>query len=270
MHAVDTLLTHATGPSIRPVLRRLTRGDLPRGRFGLASTRALVTLALGAGFVAAGAAGWFGTTQDDRTWTREFAIEPGGLGPTGRNPYFILEPHYRLVLANGQDRLVITVLDETRPVDGVETRVVEERETEAGALIEVSRNFYAISRRTNSVFYFGEEVDMYRDGRVTGHEGAWRSGAAGARFGLMMPGVPLLRGRYYQEIAPGVALDRAEIVSTGDTLTTPAGVFRQVLRTDETTPLERGARESKRYAPGIGLIQDGSLKLVSYGPAGRD
>jgi hypothetical protein len=227
-------------------------------------------LAVGAALlVTAGAAGWVSVAQDDRSWTQEFTIEPGELATTGRNPFFVLEPRYVLVLEDGEDRLVITVLDETRTIDGVETRVVEERETEGGALVEVSRNFYAISRRTNSVFYFGEEVDMYAAGKVTGHEGAWVSGAKGARFGLMMPGVPLLRGRYYQEIAPGIAMDRAEIVSITDTLATPAGIFRHVLRTDETTPLERGARESKRYAPGIGLIQDGSLKLVSHGvPAG--
>lgn len=231
--------------------------------------RSLAWLAIGAGLAAAGAAGWVGAAQDDRSWTQAFTIESGELGPTGRNPYFALEPRHVLVLEDGKDRLVITVLDETRMVDGVETRVVEERETEDGALVEVSRNFYAISRRTNSVFYFGEEVDMYDDGKVTSHEGAWLAGAKGARFGLMMPGVPLLKGRYYQEIAPGIAMDRAEIMSISDTLATPAGVFRRVLRVEETTPLERGVRESKRYAPGIGLIQDGSLKLVSHGIPGR-
>jgi hypothetical protein len=232
--------------------------------------KSLLLLALGAGIGAAGITGLERVAQDDRSWTREFQIEPGELGPTGRNPYFVLEPRYRMVLENGKDRLVITALDETRVVDGVETRIVEERETENGALVEVSRNFYAISRRTNSVFYFGEEVDMYDGGKVVSHEGAWVSGAGRAHFGLMMPGVPLLRGRYYQEIAPGVAMDRAEIMSISDTLTTPAGVFRAVLRVEETTPLERGARESKRYAAGIGLIQDGSLKLVSHGTGGRD
>jgi hypothetical protein len=80
-----------------------------------------------------------------------------------------------------------------------------------------------------------------------------------------MPGLPLLRARYYQEIAPRVAMDRAEIASTADTLVTPAGRFTRVLRTEETTPLERTARETKRYASGVGLIQDGDLRLVAHG-----
>lgn len=208
------------------------------------------------------------TTIDDAAFTRTFAIEMGDLRSSGRNPWFSLEPGYTLRLEGGGTELVITVLDETVVVDGVETRVVEERESEDGQLVEVSRNFFAISARTNSVFYFGEEVDIYEDGRVVRHEGAWRSGVDGAVFGLMMPGLPLLGARHFQEIAPRVAMDRAQIVSVTDSLDTPAGSFRNVLTVEETTPLEPGVREHKRYAPGVGLIQDGSLRLVGHGMRG--
>jgi hypothetical protein len=40
--------------------------------------------------------------------------------------------------------LTITVLNETREVKGTETRVIEERETFGGELVEISRNFFAI------------------------------------------------------------------------------------------------------------------------------
>lgn len=205
---------------------------------------------------------------DDERWTARFPENPGDLVSTGRNPFFILEPGYTLRLADTMEELVITVLDETRMVDGVETRVVEERESEAGELIEVSRNFYAISRKTNAVYYFGEEVDVYSSGRLVGHEGAWEAGVDGARFGLMMPGLPLLGGRYYQEAAPGVAMDRAEIVSLTDSVNAPAGTFVDVLKTEESTPLEPGVLEYKYYGPGVGLLQDGSLRLVSFGQGG--
>ena len=223
--------------------------------------KALIVASLGV-FVAATAAT---VVQPDQSWTQQFGVEPGELGPTGRNPYVVLEPGYRMVLEGGTVRLVVTVLKETRQVDGVETRVVEERETDGGQLVEVSRNFFAISKRTNSVFYFGEEVDMYKNGKVTSHEGAWLSGVAGAHFGLLMPGLPLLNARYYQEIAPRVAMDRAQIISATGTLKTPAGAFTNVLEIEETTPLEPGTREYKCYASGVGLIQDGSLKLVRHG-----
>jgi len=202
---------------------------------------------------------------DNDAWASTFAVEPGELVAAGRNPYFILEPGYQLILEKGSVRLAVTVLDATRTIAGVETRVVEERETNDGKPVEVSRNYFAISRRTNSVFYFGEDVDMYKNGAIVSHEGAWLAGANGAKFGLAMPGDPRLKERYYQEIAPNVAMDRAEVVSLSARVTTPAGVFTNCLKTQETTPLERGTREAKYYARGIGLVQDGALKLVRHG-----
>lgn len=198
-------------------------------------------------------------------WTSDFTVNRSELSATGRNPYFILEPGYELVFEGGRVRLVVTVLNDLRTVDGVETRVVEERETRNGKLVEVSRNYFAISGRSKDVFYFGEDVDNYRSGKVVNHEGAWLSGLKGARFGLMMPGQALPGLRHYQELAPRVAMDRAEIVSVNEAVSTPAGEFKDCLKIEETTPLEPGLREYKYYASGIGLVQDGALKLVKYG-----
>jgi hypothetical protein len=201
------------------------------------------------------------------TWTAEFFIEKGELASTGKNPFFILEPGYQLILEGDGERHVVTVLDETKMVDGVEARVVEEHESKNGKVAEVSRNYYAISKRSNSVFYMGEEVDVYKDGKVAGHEGSWLSGVKGAKFGLMMAGTPLLRARYQQEVAPGVALDRAEIVSISETVKTTAGEFKNCLKIEESTPLEPGTKGYKYYAAGVGLVQDGKLLLVKYGKA---
>jgi len=221
----------------------------------------ILVLTIGAAFAA--------FAQDkatERPFSDSFAVDEKDLATTGRNPYFILEPGYQLVLENKKKKevLVITVLDETRKIGGVETRIIEERETVDGQPKEVSRNFFAICKRSNSVYYFGEEVDEYKDGTVAGHPGAWLHGEKGARFGLMMPGLPLVGARYYQEVAPGVAMDRAEIQSVNDSLETPAGKFEKVLTIEETTPLEPD-RAHKKYAPGIGLLSDGDLKLVKYG-----
>src|SRR5262245_43586475 len=129
-----------------------------------------------------------GASLRAETWTTEFPIDKQDLASIGRNPYFILEPGHSLVLRAGDVELTITVLNETKMVDGVQTRVVEERETKAGKLSEISRNYFAISKRTNNVFYFGEDVDIYEGGKVVGHAGAWLSGVNVARFGLFVPG----------------------------------------------------------------------------------
>ena len=204
--------------------------------------------------------------KNERPFTDTFAVDEKDFVTTGRNPYFILEPGYQLVLENKKKKevLVITVLEETRKVGGIETRVIEEHESVDGQPKEISRNFFALCKRSNSVYYFGEEVDEYKDGKIAGHPGAWLHGEKGARFGLMMPGLPLVGARYYQEVAPGVAMDRAEIQSVTDTFETPAGKFEKVLTIEETTPLESD-RAHKKYAPGIGIISDGDLKLTKHG-----
>ena len=198
-------------------------------------------------------------------WVDTFAVDKKDFVSAGSNDYFRLEPGYFLVLEKGNVRLIITVLDETKIVDGVETRVVEERESKGGKLLEVSRNYFAFNTADRGVYYFGEAVDIYKDGKIVGHEGEWESGRNEARFGLMVPGKPEVGAKFYQEIAPGVAKDRAEVVALDATIKTPAGEFRGCLKFVETTPLEPLAREAKVYAPGIGLVKDGSLLLVEYG-----
>ncbi|MEX2721831.1 MAG: hypothetical protein Q6362_010545 [Candidatus Wukongarchaeota archaeon] len=201
------------------------------------------------------------------TWTETFNIEGCNFSATGRNDYFILEPGYQLIFEGEEDGdtviLNITVLDNITMIGGIETRVVVETETLNGELVEISRNFFTICNETNSVFYFGEEVDIYENGVVVSHEGAWIAFSNDAKPGVMMPGIILLGARYYQEIAPGVAEDRAEIISMTETVQTPFGTFENCLKIEETTPLEPGVKEYKYYAAGIGLIQDGDLKLTS-------
>jgi hypothetical protein len=154
-------------------------------------------------------------------------------------------------------------------VDGVLTRVVEEREEKDGKLYEVSRNFFVIGAQTNNVYYFGEDVDFYnKKGEVISHEGSWRSGVDGAKYGLQMPGEIRVGQRYYQEVAPKVALDRAEHVSKTARVNTQAGRFRNTLKVRETTPLEPKVEEFKFHAKGVGIVKDGAVKLVSYGYSG--
>jgi hypothetical protein len=155
---------------------------------------------------------------------------------------------------------------------GVEVRRVGRERGGRGmldALVDGQDGQVAGGKRTSSVFYFGEDVDTYKDGKVVDHEGSWLAGVKGARFGLMMPGTALLKGRYYQEVAPGTAMDRAEIVGTAETVTTPAGALKNCLKTEESTPLEPDKKASRDYAPGAGSVQEGPLKLVKYGNANK-
>jgi len=201
------------------------------------------------------------------SWRQSFPTDGLDLRTVGENAFFILKPGYQLTLRESgktPTTLVVTVLNETKNVGGIETRVVEERESKGAELVEVSRNYFAIDDKTKDVYYLGEDVDMYKNGKITSHEGSWHHGTAGARLGLFVPGKAALGLRFYQEQAPGVAMDRVEIVSLTDTLATPAGTFKGCLKIKESSPLEPLVHDYKTFAPGIGLIKDGDAVLVSF------
>ena len=224
----------------------------------------LILIILSICFVSCGES-WNSNAMDDASWLKEFNLADRTLVPTGRNEYFILESGYQLVLERINERLAITVLDETREIAGITTRVVEEREWKYGRLYEVSRNFFAIDEKTKDVFYFGEEVDFYKNGKITSHRGAWLAGVDGANAGLAMPGQLVLGMKYYQEMAPEKAMDRAEIIDLEYEIETPAGTFSKCLKTKEGSALKLWEKEYKSYASGIGLIQDQKLLLTKYG-----
>lgn len=207
---------------------------------------------------------------DSGATMKEFDLSKHTLMTTGRNDFFILETGYRLVLDGGMTEMQITVLEETRMIGDIETRVVEEREWEEGSLTEVSRNFYAISRETGDVFYFGEEVEKYTQGKMTGHEGAWQAWEHGAMPGMIMPGEPREGMRFFMGMAPQKAMDWAEIVSLDAALRTPVGLHENCLKVREGTQLNPDEEEFKTYARGIGLIRAENMFLVEYGFSNKE
>jgi len=201
--------------------------------------------------------------EQTRKWTESFGQENCTFSSVGRNRFFSLEPGYQLVLESSSEKVVITVLEQTKKIGNVKTRVIEEREEKDGKLAEVSRNFFAICKEHGDVFYFGEEVDDYKDGKIVAHSGAWRADEANSKAGVIMPGTILLGARHYQEIAPN-AMDRAEIISDDVTMETPAGIFKNCIRVEETSGLDPDEKCYKTYAPGVGIIQDEDLLLTRY------
>jgi hypothetical protein len=205
-------------------------------------------------------------------FTTEFDRERCTFATTGSNPYFPLWPGYALLLEGEEEddegeiveiEALLTVTTDTELVDGVLTRVVEERESEDGELVEVSRNFMAHCRETGDVWYFGEDVDDYEDGEIVGHEGGWRAGIGGALPGLIMPGTPLLGARFQQELALGVAEDRGEVVALEENVTIGGVTFERVLRILDTNALSPSSEgDVKLYAHGIGIVADEELELT--------
>jgi hypothetical protein len=129
-----------------------------------------------------------------------------------------------------------------------------------GKLVEISRNYFATDPTTGDVYYFGEDVDIYEDGKVVSHDGAWHSGVNGVKFGLIMPGKPSVGDRFYLEDAPG-AVERVEVVDVDATLETPLRSFGKVVRCQESDVLDGGVSH-KWYAEDIGMVGDDEMRAI--------
>ena len=253
--------------------------------------------------------------SDDSLFTMDFRIEDCKFRTIGINPFFILQPGYQVVLVTPDDAVddegmpvdreksVETVLYDTQKItldDGrrIKTRVVEERAFEwddeemEWVTIEISLNYFAVCKKTNAVYYFGElsrdcpagfdeddvctgDPDDPDEGEST--EGSWEAGIDGAMPGLMMAGTPLLGSKYFQEIAEEQeAVDRGEIVALGLDVEVPAGEWSGCIEIYDTNPMEAedggcdGENDPKLYCPEVGLVKDQFLELVSFDYVGRD
>jgi len=204
--------------------------------------------------------------QDNGDFTDSFRIDDCTFVNDAYHPLWSLVPGTILAYAGIEDgetvEQIITVLDETFMVIGVETRVVEERGIEDGELVEVSRNYFAICEETNDVYYFGEDVDDYENGEIVDHPGVWLAGVNGAKPGILIPGTVLLGAKYYQETDLETALDRAENIALDSEVVTPFVTFSETFETLETSPLEPGDESIKNYAAGIGLVFDDVIFLT--------
>ena len=188
----------------------------------------------------------------------------------GNNPFFKLTPGYRIVLENDEEKVIVTVLDDTKVVQGVRTRVVveDEFEKDGGEWVRVERslNYFARCLETNSIFYFGEDVENYEDGVFVDSEGAWLAGRHGAKPGIIMPGTPLVGGKYYEEIAPeDSAVDKGEIVAVDPNCSVEGRRFdRPCVMTEGTNDCDDD-QDEKVYVAGIGIVYDDGLVLTDYG-----
>lgn len=180
------------------------------------------------------------------------------------NPWFPLPAGQVAELRGEEDGekvyLRMTVAADSVEIAGVATRKLEEYEEHDGEVVEISQNYFA-QALDGTVCYFGEDVDIYEDGRVTAHDGAWRAGEGINQPGIQMPAYPQPGMSYAQELAPGLAEDHADHVTAGEHIATPYGTFDDTQRVREWSTLEPDDQSIKVYGYGVGLLIDDGLSL---------
>jgi hypothetical protein len=213
---------------------------------------------------ATGAASLFKTAKGTSPKRLDVAVcSPGNAGFTlqSTNPYFPMDVGRQSILTGESDGeptvLQITVLNLTRVIDGVATRIIEEREFVDDELFEISWNYF-VQAADGTICYYGEDVDIFEDGEIS-HEGTWCADDPGNAAGIFMPADPRPGMKFQIEVAPGVAEDEAKVVGIGP-IEVPFDRFTETIRIREFNPLD-GGKDFKFHAAGFGIIIDGDLEL---------
>jgi hypothetical protein len=204
------------------------------------------------------------------------ALTAEDVVPVIDNPYLPFLPGARWVYEGttdeGVERTEVRVLDETRDIAGMKATVVRDTVSLEGEVIEDTYDWFVQDEEGN-VWYLGEDVRNFEDGKVVDTDGSWETGLDGALPGIVMLADPQVGDAYRQEYWKGEAEDLGEVIELGATRSVPAGDFTDVLVTKDWNPLEPEVVEQKSYAPGVGLIfeekvegDEETVELVSYEP----
>jgi hypothetical protein len=169
-------------------------------------------------------------------------------------------------------RQVITVTDQTKMIaDGIEARVIHDVVKDHGKPTEVTEDWYAEDSKGN-VWYFGEDTTRYNRHGQPVDNGTWQAGVDGAMPGIALPARPKVGMSYREEYSKGVAEDQSRVLALDAQAEVPAGHYKNVLLTEDFSPIEPKVSELKFYAKGSGQavlavdVSDGTdtERLVSY------
>jgi len=184
------------------------------------------------------------------------------------NDYLPLVPGHQYVLEGVANRgggllphrVVLTVTDVTKVIDGVRTVVIWDQDLSEGVLDESELAFFAQDDDGN-VWSMGEYPEEYAAGVLTGAPSTWIPGINDALAGTMMLAEPRLGTSYYlQGYSPDIEFfDLGRVFRLDQSTCVPAGCFDEVIVIDEKSPLDAGGHQRKFYAPGVGNVRIGAV-----------
>jgi hypothetical protein len=194
-------------------------------------------------------------------------FDPGRFSdPTSvDNQWFPLVPGTQLVFEGSgivdgsreRRRVVWTVTDLTKEIQGVRNLVVWERDYSEDRLVEAELALFAQDDDGN-VWHFGQYPEEYEDGRLEAAP-AWIAGFRGAKAGIAMRAAPRTgTSDYAQGLGPAVDwADRAKVRKVGQRTCVPADCYEDVLVVEEWDVADPAARQLKYYAAGVGNVRVG-------------
>jgi hypothetical protein len=181
------------------------------------------------------------------------------------NPWFSQKPGTRWVYEGVTEeaglsiphRVIFTVTDMTKVIDGVRTVIIWDQDYSDGELVETELAFFAQDNEGN-VWRMGEYPEVYENGKLVDTP-AWISGLKGASAGIMMKADPQLEASSYsQGWGPAVNwTDRGQVADIDHSTCVPQGCYEGVLVIEEFSREEPDAFQLKHYARDVGNIYVG-------------
>jgi len=182
------------------------------------------------------------------------------------NPWFPMIPGTQYVFdgvteeggARIPHRVIITITDLTKVIDGVRTVVTWDQDLSEGNLVETELAFFAQDNDGN-IWRLGEYPEAYDEFGKFVEAPAWISGLKGARAGIIMTADPQMGDRSYsQGWGPAVGFtDRGQVDQMGLETCVPLGCYENVLVIAESSQAEPDAVQLKYYARGVGNVRVG-------------
>jgi hypothetical protein len=189
--------------------------------------------------------------------------------PTFSNPTSISNPLHptslvdQVIMGGHVDgkpfRTEVTRLPGTKsiPMGGkaIDTAIIQYVAYLDGRIHEVALDWYA-QADDGSVWYLGEDVFNYEDGRIADTNGTWIAGET-TPAAMIMPAKPQVGDVYRPENAPGVVFEEVRVEKVDQTIPGPSGTISGAV---EVTELHMdGTAEGKVFAPGYGEFSNGTL-----------
>jgi len=203
-----------------------------------------------------------GSTRAARTEIPEF--DPGNfIRHTGANKWLPLKPGTQWVRQGVTDvghrrlphRVVSTVTDVYKEVDGVRAVAVLDQDIDGGEVAQQSIDFLAEDQKGN-VWDLGSYAEGYEGGRFANVDDAWLAGVKRGRPGIIVLG-DARKGtpQYYVARPPGEDADVAQVVRTGESRCVPFKCYEDVIVVREGKA-SAPDNEFKYFAPGVGQIDN--------------
>jgi hypothetical protein len=155
-------------------------------------------------------------------------------------------------------RTEVTLLPGTKPIqwrgNTVDTAISQYVAYLDGRIHEVALDWYA-QADDGSVWYFGEDVFNYEDGKVASTEGTWIASET-TPAAMIMPAKPAVGNVYRPENAPEIVFEEVRVEKVDQTIPGPSGTISGAVEVMELHM--DGTREGKVFAPGYGEFSTGT------------